>query len=236
MRVRALNHLGIKQFEEYIADLRGGRAAPVPRDLLEDEGASRAIESDASVEDRVFESRGEAAQYFAEQLAEVSPASRDQDRGLWSWLSLFYFDQLCPPRAQGLRKVNEAYRYVPSTDYRHYYRHLLLGPYRIYSTCMPYGQSMLCTKFGSHSDFAEQVPARQELLVNPGFLELLDRLYFDRHMERNKPGATNRKRGGTLRRLIALVNQLELTYDLYTLSADELNAMLPAEFERWQGR
>src|SRR5262249_13725938 len=131
-----------------------------------------------------------------------------------------------------------SYRHVPSTHWQHYYRHLLLGPYRIYSACgrPKVGRVMLCNEFGSHGDFAEQIASRQELIVNPGLMELVDRLYFDPYLNKAKRGAATGKRPGTLRRLIDLVNQLDLTYDLYTTTADELEQLLPKEFDRWRGR
>ena len=221
-------------FESFLSDLRRGRAVPVPADLLVDDGTARVIEADASVEARPFSSRLEAAVYLEAQLRPVDPAIRSQDRGLWSWLSLFYFDQLCPSNPTGKRNPGQSYRYVPSTDYRSYYRHLVLGPYQILTTCRPHGLAMLCGAFGSHGDMTEQIASRQELLVNAALVELIDRLYYDTPLEQLKRGATNRKRSGTLRRLIAFVDQLDLTYDLYSLSADQLEAMLPGEFDRWR--
>lgn len=234
MKVRALNHAGAARFEAWLGDLRRGHGTAVPRDILIDESSSYGLAGDASVEERRFRSRLEAAQYFEEQLRGLEPGIRENDRGLWSWLALFYFDQTCPVDAKGHRRPGEDYRHVPSSDYRYYYRHLLLGPYRIWTTCRPHGRAMLSGPFGSHGDFAEQVASRQELLVNRGLVELIDRFYYDSALDQVRRGATNRKREGTLRRLISVVDQLDLTYDLYSLSADEIEALLPSEFDRWR--
>jgi len=42
------------------------------------------------------------------------------------------------------------------------------------------------------------------------------------------------KRPGSLRRLITVIDQFSLTYDLYGMNDDEILDLLPSEFERWR--
>jgi len=43
-------------------------------------------------------------------------------------------------------------------------------------------------------------------------------------------GSTSQKRRGNIRRFISYLQQLELTYDVYTLPGDTIITMLPAEY------
>jgi hypothetical protein len=45
-------------------------------------------------------------------------------------------------------------------------------------------------------------------------------------MEKSSPG--------TLLRFIDIIQQLDLTYDLYSMSGEEILALLPPEFDKWK--
>jgi hypothetical protein len=47
-----------------------------------------------------------------------------------------------------------------------------------------------------------------------------------------KRGVLTRTRPGNLRRLIAVIDQFDLTYDLYATSPDDILTLLPPEFDR----
>ncbi|MHA7836108.1 MAG: hypothetical protein ACX98W_01460 [bacterium] len=234
MKVRLLTNKGMELFEAYLGELRSGSTRAPDKNLLTDEATSEAATGDADLALRSFKTRFEAAEYLADALKSSEPAERDHGRGLWSWLSLFYFDEICPPQSDGRRAPGESYRHIPSTHWRHYHRHLLLGPYRILTICGEKGRIMLTNEFGTHGDFAEQLASRQELIVNRSLMELVDRLYFDESSQKAKKGAATGKKPGTLRRLIDLINQLDLTYDLYAMTSYEMEALLPAEFDRFR--
>ncbi len=42
-----------------------------------------------------------------------------RDAGLWNWLALRYFEQLCPPDAKGVRKPMAAGHYVLEGRFAH---------------------------------------------------------------------------------------------------------------------
>jgi hypothetical protein len=37
-----------------------------------------------------------------------------------------------------------------------------------------------------------------------------------------------------VRRLVAVIQQFDLTYDLYAMTADQILTLLPPEFDRWR--
>jgi hypothetical protein len=238
--LKKLNEKGTERFTEYLRDVRSGATTPPPVALLDDPDCSAPVPGGAMVEPRTFTTRRDAAEYLVTALANVPQTELDHNPGVWNWLSLLYFDQICPPQANGRRKVLKSYHYVlpPVSDpehFRHYYRHLLAGAFRIHRQHPTSGKVFLAGALHKFDDFNEQVASRQEMISNPAIVAALDLLYFDISTARPKRGAgANKRRPGTLRRFVDLFYQLDLTYDLYSLTTDQLLDLLPGEFERWR--
>jgi hypothetical protein len=237
--VRKLTEKGTALFSEYLIRLDQGAKETPPFDLLTAPEASLPIEGEATVEQGKFKTRLEAGQYLHQALAAVPASEIDHNPGLWNWLGLFYVDQLCPAGPSGMRKPGKSYRYllppIASVDhFRHYYRHLLAGPYRVLRIHPEGARALLSNPVDEAGDFNEQVASRLELVTNRAFVGAIDTLYFDATKDKPKRGALNRKKPGTLRRLIDLHGQLDLTYDLYSLSTAQLLNLLPREFNKWQ--
>ena len=92
---------------------------------------------------------------------------------------------------------------------------------------------MLCNPLWQPGEIAEQLASRKELVTNRGVVEAATRLYYDSTTRTFKRGAGTKTRGAP-RRLADLLNQLDLTYYLYGMAADELLALLPKEFDRFR--
>src|SRR5438093_6150059 len=112
--VRSLTPSGVEQFRQYLERLAAGAAEPPPVHLLTDEPSSQALTGHAEVELHVFASKQAAAEHLTERLGGLHRTEVDHSVGLWSWLSLFYFDQVCPPAADGTRDPGEIERHIPS--------------------------------------------------------------------------------------------------------------------------
>ncbi len=82
-----------------------------------------------------FKNKNELIPYLVEQLNLRANKDLYFDKGLWSWLTAFYFDNICPTDGNGKRKVNESAFYIlrDPKNYTKYYRHLLAYPSRLYS-------------------------------------------------------------------------------------------------------
>jgi hypothetical protein len=124
--VRTLSVEGIKSFREFLNQLRAGENSLPPLELLEAEQHSEPFPADIEVDNRSFVSRLEAAEYLTTKFGGIRDVHYNS--GLWTWLTLFYFDQVCPPNEIGNRKANEEARYIPGSGSWRYYRHLLAGP------------------------------------------------------------------------------------------------------------
>lgn len=190
------------------------------------------------VEQQNFETRLQLAQYLDGLLDGVENDGLENTVGLWSWLSLFYFDQVCPPEESGLRKPGRDYRHILEPGYPYGHRHLLAGAWLVYSVHglqEKLSRLMLWTPLHIESMFHHELASRQTLITNMGILEAADRLYFRESEGRPEKGALIKKAApGTLQRFIDVIQQLDLTYDLYSMSGEQILALLPPEFDEWK--
>jgi hypothetical protein len=80
---------------------------------------------------------------------------------------------------------------------------------------------------------ATSFAARQELITNPAVVAAATRLYYDPTKGRLKRAGTVGA-PGTVRRFAEVLMQLDVVWDLYQMSPEELIAMLPPEFDRFR--
>jgi len=233
--VRTLTEEGIRSFREYLTSLREGGKGKPPRELLTDAYGSAKLQTSVEIEGRQFGTRLVAAGYLYERLGSILNSRIDSDVLLWSWLSLYYFDELCPMRKDGSRRVGEDCRYILDLDYRRYYRHLLLGPfivYRLYAGNIPL---LLWEALDQMGEAYRELSCRQNLLSNRGVIEAANTLYYDDKKAQLRRGAAVRTpKGGSLRRFIDVVQQLDLTYDLHSMTGEQVLNLLPKEFDEWR--
>jgi hypothetical protein len=231
-RLRALNANGVAQFREFLQQIRAGADfLGSPAVLFVDDYSPR-LDRVIEIESRAFASKFEAAEYLAGVLAEV-PAS-PEDVGLWSWLALFYFDQLSPVDSAGKRRPREDYHYIPSGEGWQRDRHLLAGPFKIFAMHNRNARLLLHPPVHQHGAFIYNLGFRRDLITNKGLIEAIDLLYWDVNRKRAKRGATSENRPGNLRRLISVVQQLDFNYDLHGMRVEEILQLLPAEFDGWR--
>jgi hypothetical protein len=229
--LRKLNEHGVEKMREFLAALELNPATAVPFDLLSNLATSEQLPVALSVEERAFGSRMAAAEYLYGILSTPGSAGLDRDPGVWAWLSLFYFEELCPKRKDGSRKVREVARLIASGHAFRYYRHLLAGPYLIFKAFRDDPQKariVLAGPLDTISDFIEQLASRQDFVQNKAVIGAATALYFDDSKGKPKRGAADTKHSpGTLRRFVDIINQFEPTWDLYSMSAEELVGKLP---------
>ena len=112
--LRKLNADGIAAFREYLASIRAGAEFQASPALLYVDEFSTAVRPRIEIERRTLKTKLDAATYLTTVLEPIESPSLAGDAGLWSWLALFFFDQLSPLRADGKRRPREDYHYVPS--------------------------------------------------------------------------------------------------------------------------
>ena len=229
--IRKLNGAGLSAFEQYLRDLREGEKLELPFHLLTDSRYSEPLEDFPDVERREFRTRYEMGAYLTEILEDVDMQSLLGDRGFWSWLALYWFDQLCPASADGSRKPSQIYNYILSPNYNHRPRHAVRTTWLLVSR---YGETalfLLSKKPSERGELVEQLAARQYLIACRGVIEAASRLYYDPERRTFRRGSTSTKRKGNIRRYVGYLQQLDLTYDLYSLSGEDIIGMLPEEYK-----
>jgi hypothetical protein len=237
MKLRRFNPDGIAAFANYRAQLTLEPGLPPPVELLGDPALTESVQRDVDVTPRSFVNRMDAGVFLNELIDAAGITMPERDTGLWTWLTLFYFDEVCPADGHGNRSPKADARLLPILDnHQRFYRHLLLGPYlvvRAHRDAPDRAIAFLHQPLWEPGDIVEQLASRKELVTNRSVAELATRLYFDAATKSFKRGASSKIRGAA-RRLATLMNQLDLTWYLYGMSSDELLQLLPKEFDRFR--
>lgn len=237
MLLREFNHDGMQKLIHFLDSLGEGDIASRRMDLLKDEEVSKKVTSEVGLEETSFENRYAAAEYLYDKFADTSIQNLEGRKGIWSWLALFFFKELCPPDSNGNRHPGEKARWIPEVNnWRKYYRHLLAGPYRIYYQHRDdpdKALAVLCTPLHQPGELPEQLASRQELITNQSILAAATKLYYDDEAGVPKRGARG-KGPGSVRRFAKVLNQLDLTWDLYEMTDSEILEKLPEEFDKYK--
>ena len=234
-KVRVLNTEGLSKFTEYLVALRLDHSRTPPYDLLTDGRFSDPFDPEVWVEPRSFSSAYEIGMYMINVFASCEDRLISRNHGLWSWLALFYFDQLCKPDTSGNRTPLENAVYVLEDrfSFRRYYRHAIRTPWMAVREHGEHAKVLLLTSGrGTRTDINEQLGAYQHLFANKTIITSAYAMYFDKDQQKPRRGAGG-KSGGSARRLASVARQLELTYDLQECSPAKFLTLLPREFKGW---
>lgn len=239
MILHRFNRDGVRAFAAYRTNLGVDPSLAPPVEFLTDPALTDEIAGQIEVPNRRFTTRFEAGLFLNELIESLGSVIQrpEKDEGLWAWLTLFYFDEVCPADAGGRRKPMGEERLIPLVDnFQRFYRHLLLGPYHIvraHRSDPQRAMAVLCGPLWKPGEIVGQLTASLELVTNPGVMEMATKLYYDPSTKAFKRGAGSGSKGGA-RRLATVLNQLDVNYYLYGMTSDELIALLPKEFDRFR--
>lgn len=230
MKLGRLTQLGMDRFSAFLDELKFNPSAKVPKDLLSFPAYFTTTDDEIEVVPYRFNSRWDVGKYMNSLISSSGIDDPERDTLLWAGLTVFYFDVLCPVSKTGQRKVRERAAYIPeSQNWRRYYRHLLLGPYLIYRAHLENPEramALLCKPPHVIGEVEAQIAAYQELISNKAVVELATRLYYDSQTKTTKPGAGDKESPIAPRRLVSILRQFDLTWDLYAASTEEI--LVPA--------
>ena len=235
-KFRKLNEAGISAFRDYIRD---GAEGPPPLHLLENPETSAPLKPVIQPGSGQFDDRYMFGVYLNSLLKEFDSAAISGDAGLWSALALYWFDRLCPPDANGNRTPKQEYLYVLSSDYRHYYRHLVRSPWQLVKNHGDASRFLLISPrkqahpLSVHGEILEQFGGRQQVLASRPIVRAANKLYFDKQKSRPRTGVAGNGRGSA-RRFGLVLRQLDLTYDPECMTDSAFIGILPDEFEKWR--
>ena len=244
--VRVLNDEGVRRFASFVDQLRIDPKTPVPFPLLNDPATSEPTEFVATIErnplGKAFESAYELGEYLNEGvLADVPKVEISRNYRLWNWLSLYFFDQLCPA-VDGERFPRETAAYVLGKQmvYTRYYRHLVRGAWLAVNRHGMFAKVLLkpisakaLAPVAVRTDIPMQLSATQAFVESLSVVKAAYLLYYDEVADKFKKGAGG-SGAGSPRRLVSILNQLDRTYDLHAATAGTIVQLLPKEFDRFR--
>ena len=191
--LRRFNDDGVEQFRQNLAQLGQDPTLPPPSELLDASALTEAVPGARALTRPGFATKCQAAEYLSHLLKPVQGPDLFQDVGLWSWLTLFYFDDVCPSK-QGKRAPLQRAHYVPEPwDHRRFYMHLLASSLRILQLAPVH--NCLFLEYPPHvrSEVMQAMMSRLYLMRIPCIPEAIETLYYDPTRRRPKVRALNPK-------------------------------------------
>jgi len=238
--IRRLNEAGLERFLTELLEIKDRGRDDLSPELMASPDYSMVI-STRECHPVSFRSRWELAGFLDNVIEQAKLQDYVRDPGFWGWLTVLLFDEICPKAADGsrpdLKSGTGVMRYYPQmTEWRRYYRHLLAGPWMIYQAHLDNprcAMPLLATTVSSPGEAVEQIASRQEFVTSTTVMECVYRLYYNPKTAKLKRGAGRKDRGG-VRRFVTILQQFDVTYDLYSMNPSRLMEMLPREFEEFK--
>lgn len=243
--LRAFNDSGREHWHTFIMRLKADPSISFPHSILTDESKSFALSVDGLLELPSFgpdTTKFEMAKGLSTIIDQLSKERVESENwpGIWDWLAAYYFEILCPKKANGARAPKGKEWYIYSDAYNRQYRHRLAGPVDLYLRHGHHAKLLLASTKQSQapaslSQLEDEIASRQELSRSRGIVMALNELYLDPTTGTQKSGAVaNTKKPGTIRRFCDVMGQFERTFDTSEIPAKSLVELLPArEFGRW---
>ena len=231
---RRLNAGGLRIFGDYVSETV--RDAPPPEEMLFDDCYTEPLEVGLRVEPLATDSKfdlGQAVLTGVGSDREVSLLLADP--GVWPWLSLFHSNRTMPVR-NGRRFIGKPHRHVitNSSDwakYDHGHRHLVRGAVQCVHYFGMYARVLLGDP-GSASKAEENILSRKSgypLAYMRNAVEAYYDIHYDAEAGRAGRGANSTGRGGIIH-YVRCLSQLDVNYDIVSLSAERLLKLLPEDF------
>lgn len=231
--IRALNERGMERFRGW---LQGRVTEELPAELLTDPETSDPVAGGGEIEQLDFDSRYDLALHVLDTLDGCDFGRLSAHGGLWAWLSLFYFDLICPADITGARKVRalEAYFFDPA--FRKSSSHLIREAVLSVRAHGHFAKVLLISPKGGIKDtrIQSELSDRQDLISNPSVIELAWRFYYDERRESPRRGSASTVGGGNVLRFAKVLQQLSVNFDLPAMDARQIAGLLPAEFDNWK--
>ena len=238
--VREFTSLGMQLARDYLRELReGGWRAPDDALLFDDESAVR-VSPDVTVENRSFKNRRELGQYLDNRLAPLGRERVSEGDSLLSWLGIFYLESLMGGQSASRRAFTEIVHLIDPVEHHPQDKshHRIKMAYDLWTTWGEGAWFLLDEPARSMPQFTLRVVQSPVIMRAKSLVPLMLDLYVDKATASLRPGSTGMSLAkappGSLPRLIAVLGQLSMTYDIYGMDSDQLLEVLPAEFDAFR--
>jgi hypothetical protein len=232
--IRRFNEIGLDKFRETLQAIKNEELEDIPSALLTDSYATEVIRTDVQLQNKIFSSKETLVKYIYEYISNFLNSTWLYDKGLWTWLAAYYFDSICPEN-DGVRKIGAESRYILNSDeWNRYYRHLLAAPIRLYHDLGTLSKIYLVGKPDVPGELFEQLASRQEIAACKGIIEAAELLFWDSQKNSIKKGVRGKGEGSVRRLAGATILQFQMTYDLNSMSGNDVIQLLPPEYDKWK--
>ncbi|MEL7098928.1 MAG: hypothetical protein AAGM84_08880 [Pseudomonadota bacterium] len=186
-----------------------------------------------------FASRYEFGAYLNEKLPRDLSTVQYSNVGLWAWISAVQLRQLLKPSSRGSSfDLWSSYRYIPLAYSKfRYYRHLAFISFWLHRQLGETAARLFLSRpMYEHSDAIEQLyTSDKDFLTTPALLEVAVEMYLDEESGVMKKKALGKETPGSARRLATKVaKQLQLNFDMHSMTKEQVYSLLPAEFDDWR--
>lgn len=237
MKILQFNRAGTERFREFVAQAKEAKKAgreveAVPAVFLTSSELTEETVLALPEVPSKFATKRELAEFIARCIPEMMHEDMRVNAGLWTWLAAKLFDQITANRT----KIKEERAYVAGLTYEEFYRHLILGPYFTFFMARDNPERVRVLLYDEPTTMNEvmvQFGSYQTLMQNKSLQQVIQQLYYDPDRCRIKRGAGG-KGAGTPRRLMSFFRQIELNYDLRSISTENFWSMLPSEFDKFK--
>lgn len=227
---------GMRIAQNYLRGIRAGGWTPLPGGLLTEHTYSQPVEPEVNVEERAFANRREAGQYLADRLEPLGPGVVERPC-LWSWLGMFYLERMAQDPTRRTSEYPETAYLIDPKNHgaRDRSHHRLLMAYEVWTQWGEGAWLLLDEPANAMGQFTARTVGFPELFRSKDVVRLMHTLYADRSAGGLRRGALGSSRAtappGSLPRLIDVLNQLSMTYDVYGMTEEQLLPLLPPEFD-----
>ncbi len=245
MWVRTFNENGMNRFRSHLEGYQEGKTLIEDfEDLTRLPSLSNILEPRVEINIPRLSNKKELATLICTQFTkagfDVLPTrNTSYNRGIWTWLAAASFHLIRPRRMwNGKPSLRDHSYYILSEHGLRYYRHRIAGPARIYWWFRDKPREarlFLNSEIDQVSEFEERLAVTMRYMSNRELMKVADALYFDTKTFRQKRGSvSDASRPGVLRRFMTVIDQLDRTYDLHSMTAEQILGLLPHEFDRWK--
>lgn len=202
--------------------------------LLEDDVLTDVLDIKINIEKREFFKSFSLGKYLSDIFSEINKSNLKNDCMLWDWLSCYFFDMITYNYNENKRSIGEIKRYILDQTAFHYYKHHIYSSWYFYDLHGEKSKIFLNSNVYEISVFSRQISRNKYIVNSKELINVLYTLYWDEKESKLKTGYSNINQPGNVTRFPMILNQIMLTYDIFSLSEKEILDILPHEFDRWK--
>ena len=234
-RAHRLTPAGALRAKEHLAAVRSDPFMDLatPENILSDPSFAEKLKDGPEVHHLPIQSRRDAADYLTNLTPAISADLADDD-AFWSWMGMYHLQDLIltPKERSSLTPMDETFVMNPmdQLSLRVEWRHCLRSAWLVADR---YGDSaafILDRRVLEFSEITRFTLQFKRIFNSEGIVPLILSLYT-RGVRTRRGFSTGT---GGVRHLVRVLDQLELTHDVYGMPAEALMEILPPEFDRWK--